>query len=149
MNMRRLAIAAFLILVFSITGCTALKIRLFPSQADPLREFTLEGKSEPKILVVPIRGVISNAPKEGFVSTRPSIVQEVVSQLRRAEEDEEIKAILDGIDKAGLSDNTLIICTTDHGPGFPDMKKTLKDRGTGVMLILRGPESTGFSGGAI
>ncbi len=54
--MRRLAIAAFLILVFSITGCTAPKIRLFPSQADPLREFTLEGESEPKILIVPNTG---------------------------------------------------------------------------------------------
>ncbi len=86
--MRKLLTAAFLIILISITGCTATKIRLFPSQADPLREFTLEGKSEPKILVVPIRGVISNAPKEGFIRTRPSIVQEVVSQLRRAEEDE-------------------------------------------------------------
>ena len=101
--MQRLAITAFTILIFTITGCTAPKIRLFPSQADPLREFTLEGKSEPKILVVPIRGVISNAPKEGFIRTRPSIVQEVVSQLRRAEEDEKIKAVILTIDSPGGS----------------------------------------------
>jgi len=103
MNMRRLAIAGFLILVFSITGCTAPKIRLFLSQADPLREFILEGKSEPKILVVPIRGIISNTPKEGFIRTRPSILQEVVSQLRRAEEDENIKAVILKIDSPGGS----------------------------------------------
>ena len=103
MNMQRLAITAFTILIFTITGCTAPKIRLFPSQADPLREFTLEGKSEPKILVVPIRGIISNAPKEGFVRTRPSIVQEVVSQLRRAEEDEDVKAVILKIDSPGGS----------------------------------------------
>ena len=101
--MRRLLTVAILILAFSITGCTAPKIRLFPSQADPLREFTLEGESEPKILVVPIRGVISNSPKEGFIRTRPSIVQEVVSQLRRAEEDEDVKAVIIKIDSPGGS----------------------------------------------
>lgn len=69
--MRKFFITALLIILISITGCTTPKIRLFPSQADPLKEFTLEGKSEPKILVVPIRGIISNSPKEGFVSTRP------------------------------------------------------------------------------
>ena len=101
--MRRLALAAFLILVVTITGCQAPKIRLFPSQADPLREFTLEGKTEPKVLVIPIRGTISNSPREGFIRTRPSIVQEVVSQLRRAEEDEDIKAVVLKIDSPGGS----------------------------------------------
>jgi protease-4 len=101
--MRKFFITALLIILISITGCAAPKIRLFPSQADPLKEFTLEGKSEPKILVVPIRGIISNSPKEGFVSTRPSIVQEVVSQLRRAEEDEKIRAVILKIDSPGGS----------------------------------------------
>ena len=101
--MRKFFTATLLIILISITGCTAPKIRLFPSQADPLREFTLEGKSEPKILVVPIRGIISDTPKEGFIRTRPSIVQEVVSQLRRAEEDEEIKALILKIDSPGGS----------------------------------------------
>jgi protease-4 len=101
--MRKFLTAAFLIIFIFITGCTAPKIRLFPSQADPLLEFTLEGKSEPKILVVPIRGIISDSPKEGFVSTRPSVLQEVVSQLRRAEEDSKIKAVILEIDSPGGS----------------------------------------------
>jgi protease-4 len=101
--MRKFLTAAFLIIFIFIIGCTAPKIRLFPSQEDPLLEFTLEGKSEPKILVVPIRGIISNSPKEGFVSTRPSVVQEVVSQLRRAEEDPKIKAVILKIDSPGGS----------------------------------------------
>jgi protease-4 len=101
--MRKFFITALLIILISITGCAAPKIRLFPSQADPLKEFTLEGKSEPKILVVPIRGIISDSPKEGFVSTRPSVLQEVVSQLRRAEEDSKIKAVILEIDSPGGS----------------------------------------------
>ena len=63
--------------------------------------------------------------------------------------DRQMGAVLDALDASGLRDSTLVICTTDHGPGFPDMKCTLTDRGTGVMLILRGPEWTGFTGGNV
>jgi protease-4 len=99
--MRKLLIAILLIMLIPITGCQTPKIRLFPSQADPLQEFTLEGKDDGKILVIQIRGVISNAPQEGFVRTRPSVVQEVVSQLRLAEEDENLKAVILKIDSPG------------------------------------------------
>jgi arylsulfatase A-like enzyme len=47
--------------------------------------------------------------------------------------------LLDAVDDAGIADQTLIICTTDHGAPFPDHKGTLTDEGTGVLLILRGP----------
>jgi arylsulfatase A-like enzyme len=57
--------------------------------------------------------------------------------------------VLAALDANGLRDNTLVICTTDHGPGFPDMKRTLTDRGTGVMLILRGPDRTQLAGGRV
>src|ERR1700754_3109326 len=46
-----------------------------------------------------------------------------------------------------LVDDTLVICTTDHGVAFPGSKATLTDRGTGVMMIMRGPGA--FSGGKI
>jgi arylsulfatase A-like enzyme len=54
-------------------------------------------------------------------------------------------AVLEGMDRAGLADNTLVICTTDHGIAFPRMKCNLHDSGIGVMLIMRGPG--GFEGG--
>jgi len=84
-----------------ITGCQTPRIRLFPSQADPLQEYILEGKGDGKILVVQIRGVISNSAQEGFVRTRPSVVQEVVSQLRLAEKDKNVKAVILKIDSPG------------------------------------------------
>ena len=61
--------------------------------------------------------------------------------------DESIGEILTVLDSTGLSRNTLVICTTDHGIAFPGMKCTLTDHGTGVMLILRGPGR--FGGGKV
>ncbi len=61
--------------------------------------------------------------------------------------DRGIGRILDTLEGAGLADSTLVICTTDHGIAFPGMKCSLTDRGTGVMLIVRGPG--GFEGGRV
>ncbi len=53
--------------------------------------------------------------------------------------------VLAALERSGQADNTLVICTTDHGLPLPGMKSTLSDGGLGVMLILRGPG--GFTGG--
>lgn len=61
--------------------------------------------------------------------------------------DFKIGKVLDTLEETGLAENTLVICTTDHGLAFPAMKCNLTDHGTGVMLIMRGPG--GFSGGQV
>ncbi|MGD8522005.1 MAG: signal peptide peptidase SppA [Desulfobacterales bacterium] len=96
-------ILLLLIVIVLLSGCTSPKIKLYPSQADPLREFTLQGEDEGKLLVIPIRGIISDAPKQQFFRTMPSMVQEFVSQLRLAEKDKKIKALLLKIDSPGGS----------------------------------------------
>ena len=58
-----------------------------------------------------------------------------------------IGLVLEALEANGLSDDTLVICTTDHGIAFPRMKGNLTDHGTGVMLIMRGPG--GFTGGKV
>lgn len=57
--------------------------------------------------------------------------------------DQQMGRVLEALDRSGLADNTLVICTTDHGIAFPDMKCNLTDHGLGIMLIMRGPRSTG------
>ena len=61
--------------------------------------------------------------------------------------DQGIGAVLNGLHEHGLVDRTLIVCTTDHGLAFPGAKATLYDRGTGVLMIMRGPH--GFTGGKV
>ncbi len=52
-----------------------------------------------------------------------------------------IGIVLDALEEAGLTDESLIIYTTDHGPAFPRMKCNLYDTGTGVSLIMKYPEN--------
>jgi arylsulfatase A-like enzyme len=61
--------------------------------------------------------------------------------------DQGIGAVLHALHDLGLVENTLVVCTTDHGIAFPGAKATLFDRGIGVMMIVRGP--SGFTGGKV
>ena len=134
--MRKILIAALLILLVLVTGCQTPKIRLFPGQADPLQEYTLEGKDDEKILVIQIRGVISDAPREGFVRTRPSVVQEVVSQLRLAEKDENIKAVILKINSPGGS-------VTASDILYNEIAAFKKRTGAKVVVALMGLAASG------
>lgn len=61
--------------------------------------------------------------------------------------DHGIGAVLHALHDHGLVEDTLVICTTDHGIAFPKSKATLFDSGIGVMMIVRGPN--GFTGGKV
>ncbi|MEM6313794.1 MAG: sulfatase-like hydrolase/transferase, partial [Planctomycetota bacterium] len=58
-----------------------------------------------------------------------------------------IGTVLGALDDAQLTDQTLVIITTDHGIAFPWMKCNLTAHGTGVMLLMAGPDQ--FQGGRV
>jgi protease-4 len=91
------------VIVLFLIGCEAPKIRIFPSRSEPLQEYTLQGKAKDKVLVIPVRGIISDAPQRKIFSTQPSMVEEIVSQLHKAEDDPDVKAVLLKIDSPGGS----------------------------------------------
>jgi len=83
-----------------------------------------------------------NLPDTAITRSDMAAYKESVRSL-----DQGIGALLNGLHASGLADNTLVICTTDHGLAFPKAKATLYDAGIGVMLLIRGPG--GFSGGKV
>jgi len=101
--MRKFTFIVAAVVVLLLIGCEAPKIRIFPSYSDPLKEYTLQGKEKGKVIVIAIRGMISDAPRRQLIGTRPSMVQEIVSQLRKAEDDPDVKAVLLKIDSPGGS----------------------------------------------
>lgn len=82
-------------------GCAGPRITLFPDASDPLREMTLEGTAGERIALIPISGLITDAPKGRLVQRTPGLVQEVVSHLHLAEKDDRVKAVILKIDTPG------------------------------------------------
>jgi protease-4 len=99
--MKRLHLIAGMLVLSLLSACAGPQVKLFTDAKDPLKEFTIEGSGGDKILLVPIRGLISDNPKKGLLSSSPSMVQQVVSQLKKAEQDKRIKAVLFKINSPG------------------------------------------------
>ena len=100
---RRLAVCLLIIVGLLINGCMFPTVKLFTDASDPLQEYTLEGDGAGKVLMIPVNGIISDISTKGMIRTEPSLVQDIVSQLRLAEKDPEIQAVLFKIDSPGGS----------------------------------------------
>ena len=87
--------------IWMIVGCAAPEVKLFSDASDPLRELTLQGNADQKVLVISISGIISTSPNQTFLRTMPSLVQETVAQLKKAEKDKNIKSVLIKVDSPG------------------------------------------------
>ncbi len=55
--------------------------------------------------------------------------------------DEAVGRIMHALEETGLSDNTIVIFTTDHGIAFPRAKGTMKDAGLETALIFLQPST--------
>ncbi len=84
-----------------LSGCVTPNVQFFSDGRRPFQEVTLEGSAKEKILLLSIDGVISDAPRRGLLRDRPSPVQEIVARLRRAEKDDDIKAVVIKINSPG------------------------------------------------
>jgi len=55
--------------------------------------------------------------------------------------DQEVGALLDALERDGLSSSTIVIWTTDHGDGLPRAKREVYDSGIRVPMIVRWPDA--------
>ena len=78
----------------------------------------------------------------------PTTRQDMAAFMASARQfDQGAGQVLAALERNGLAEDTLVLCTTDHGVAFPRMKCNLSQQGMGVMLLLRGPG--GFTGGQV
>jgi arylsulfatase A-like enzyme len=106
--------------------------------SDPHREFEpLNWRDDPRYCRPPLP--IPDTPE-----TREDMARFMASARTL---DAKMGAVFAALDRAGLAENTLVICTADHGIAFPRMKCNLTEGGIGIMLIMRGPG--GFTGGRV
>ncbi|KAK6085840.1 hypothetical protein SCUP234_02747 [Seiridium cupressi] len=77
-----------------------------------------------------------------FLSDLPGTRQEFANYYESISRlDQGVGQILEGLKKAGLSDDTLVIFISDNGPPFINSKTTLYDAGVNLPLIVRQPGS--------
>lgn len=76
----------------------------------------------------------ANLPDWAPIRTDLALFNDSVTRL-----DRRMGEIFDLLRTRGLWDDTIVVCTTDHGIPFPGMKCTLRDDGIGVMLLMRAP----------
>ncbi|UCH19844.1 MAG: signal peptide peptidase SppA [Deltaproteobacteria bacterium] len=96
----------FIILIsitFLFSGCATPRIILFGDDSIPLKEYTLQGADKGKVLLIPVEGTISDETKREFLNSKPSMIQEIVSQLSKAEKDPAVRAVVLKIDSPGGS----------------------------------------------
>jgi protease-4 len=84
----------FLAAALCLQACLNPKIRLFADDTDALEETTLQGDGRDKVLLLPVEGFLTDRPERGLLRSRPGTVQEVVARLRKAEEDDRVRALL-------------------------------------------------------
>ena len=84
----------------ALSGCVSTKNLLGPSSS-PLREYTLQGEGKQKVLLIPLKGVISEERMDGVFRSEPSMLEEVAALLRKAREDRQVMAVVFRIDSPG------------------------------------------------
>ena len=91
-----------MILLVVFSGCTLFKINVTPSLG-PLKEKTVSGKGDAKVLLIDIKGMISNKKQVSAfgIQTSVGLVDRVRETLKKAEGDDNVKALILRINTPG------------------------------------------------
>src|SRR5512138_1370085 len=101
MQAKTVVLMAAIIVLVSFTACSLPRLNPFAGARDPLKEYTLEGSGSEKILLIAVQGMLSDIPQKGLLRSSPSLVQQVVAQLKKAAADKHIRSVLFKINSPG------------------------------------------------
>src|SRR3989338_4356661 len=91
-----------LLVALFLAGCSVISIDFTP-RIQPLREQTVEGTGAGKVLLMDLSGVISEEPlvSLGAQAPRVSLLARVREELKKAEDDDRIQALVVRINSPG------------------------------------------------
>ena len=95
------AVLSFLFAALLVSGCADINLKLFSGKTDPLQEFVLSGSVKEKVLIIPVDGMISNYSDFSVLKEHAGMLESIISQLRCAEKDKDIKAIVLKVNSPG------------------------------------------------
>ncbi|MGC9387226.1 MAG: signal peptide peptidase SppA [Hydrogenovibrio sp.] len=93
--------SVLLVSISLLSGCATIK--LGPSYDDPLKQQVVAKAkaADGKVLMIPIEGLIANEGSKGLLSQSPGLLDKVMMQLREAERDDSIQAVLLKVNSPG------------------------------------------------
>lgn len=76
-----------------------------------------------------------------YLPDTPTVRTDIARQYDNiAFSEKKLARLLNDLEADGLTDNTIVVVTTDHGDGLPRMKRTIYDSGIKVPLMVRFPD---------
>lgn len=113
----------------------------FLEQVGPAPFFLLVGFADPH---EPYPTVVARPPQEirvpAYLPDLPGVRRSLARYQTAVERlDRGVGLVLDALERAGRSDDTLVVFTSDNGPAFPFSKSTLYDAGVRMPLVVRWP----------
>lgn len=114
---------------------------------DPHRDLTRSGfGNDTEDLTDPRLSHATYTPQDvqvpSFLSDIPEVREELAQYYRAIHRlDQGVGLILENLEKAGCSDDTIVLFMSDNGPPFVNSKTTLYDAGVRLPLIIRRPGS--------
>lgn len=100
-GLKSTGLSILLLGLLNLSGCA--NIHLAPSYNQPFKEQVVqevEGASA-KVLLIDVSGKISDQPNKGLLSQSPSLMDSLLMQLKKAEQDDNIKSVLLKINSPG------------------------------------------------
>lgn len=129
-------LAALLASLPIMTGCVQPNINVFGVPGAHYREQALEGSGSNKVLLLSVDGLISEYPREGLLTSRPSTVQEIAAQLKLARKDTSIKAVLLKVNSPGGT-------TTASDILYHELSAYKKETGVKLVTVMMGVAASG------
>jgi len=94
-----LRLTPYALILFVLSGCF-FNVQLWP-KVEPLQEKELTGTGKDKIVLMDLSGVISEEERGTSFMPEPNLVAQLKEELKKAEQDPEVKAVVLRIDSPG------------------------------------------------